>query len=66
MAKMRWYAGRGTCCYSPMGHYAVLLEDGTRIEVHAATYEQQFHAYLERIGVEPTSWYTIMQKAEQE
>ncbi len=66
MAKMRWYAGCGQHFYSPMGRYHVRLEDGTQIEVHPATYQQQFEAYLERIGVQRTTWFEIMQKAEHE
>ena len=66
MAKMKWYAGQCTFPYSPMGHHCVRLEDGTEIEVHPDTYEQQFHAYLERLGVARTSYSQIMQKAEQE
>jgi len=66
MGKMRWYAGSGKHFYSPMGHYYARLEDGTEIEVHPKTYDEQFHAYLERIGVQRTSWYTIMQQAEKE
>lgn len=63
MAPMKWYAGRGGFMYSPKGHHSVRL---TEIEVHPDTYEQQFHAYLERIGVARTSHSEIMQKAEQE
>ncbi|TMD69814.1 MAG: hypothetical protein E6I97_20750 [Chloroflexi bacterium] len=66
MEKMRWYAGSGKHFYSPMGCYYTRLEDGTEIEVHPKTYDEQFHAYLERIGVQRTSWYTIMQQAEKE
>ncbi len=66
MAKMKWYAGRGGFGYSPNGHHFVRLEDGTEIEVHPDTYDQQFHAYLERIGVQRTSYHQIMQKAEAE
>jgi hypothetical protein len=66
MAKMRWYAGCGRHFYSPMGYHYVRLEDGTQIEVHPATYEQQFDAYLERIGVQRTTWSEIMHKAENE
>lgn len=66
MARMKWYAGRGGFSYSPNGHHCVRLEDGTQIEVHPDTYDQQFHAYLERIGVPPTTHYEIMQKAEEE
>jgi len=49
-----------------MGRYYVRLEDGTQIEVHPATYQQQFDVYLERIGVRRTTWSEIMQKAEHE
>ncbi len=66
MSKMRWYAGRGSYSFSPMGHHFVRLEDGTQIEVHPDTYEQQFHVYLERIGVKPTTWSEILHKAEHE
>jgi hypothetical protein len=66
MTKMKWYAGRGGFGYSLNGHHCVRLEDGTEIEVHPDTYEQQFHDYLERIGVARTSYSQIMQKAEQE
>ena len=66
MEKMRWYAGSGKHFYSPMGCYYTRLEDGTEIEVHPKTYDEQFRAYLERIGVQRTSWYTIMQQAEKE
>ncbi len=66
MSKMRWYAGRGSYCDSPKGHHFVRLEDGTQIEVHADTYEQQFHAYLERMSVQPTTWSEIMHKADNE
>ncbi len=66
MAQMKWYAGRGGYSYSPNGHHFARLEDGTEIEVHPDTYDQQFAAYLERIGVTRTSHYEIMQKAEQE
>ena len=66
MPKMRWHAGRGQHFYHPMGYHSVYLEDGTRIEVHPKTYDEQFHAYLERIGVQRTTWSEIMQKAEKE
>ena len=66
MKKMRWYAGRGRFGYSPEGHWVGCMEDGTRIEVHPKLYDEQFDAYLERLGVKRTSWYEIMQKAEQE
>jgi hypothetical protein len=66
MAKMKWYAGRGGFSYSPNGHHVARLEDGTQIEVHSDTYDQQFNAYLERIGIARTSYSEIMQKAEQE
>jgi hypothetical protein len=66
MSKMRWYAGRGQHFYSPMGHHFARLEDGTQIEVHPTTYDEQFSAYLERIGVQRTSWYEILQRAENE
>jgi len=66
MAAMKWYAGRGGLGYSPNGHHVARLEDGTQIEVHPDTYEQHFHAYLERIGVQRTSYYEILQKADQE
>lgn len=66
MAKMRWYAGRGQHFDSPMGHHYARLEDGTEIEVRSDVYDKQFHTYLERIGVQHTSWYAIMQKAENE
>ncbi len=66
MAPLKWYAGRGGFSSSPNGHHFVRVEDGTEIEVHPDTYEQHFHAYLERIGVQRTSYYEIMQKAEQE
>ncbi len=66
MANMRWYAGRGRHYDSPMGHHFIRLEDGTEIEVHPDTYEQQFHAYLERIGVQRTSWDAILHQAENE
>jgi hypothetical protein len=49
-----------------MGHYAARLEDGTRIEIRAETYQEQFHAYLERIGEPPKSWLSIMLRAERE
>jgi hypothetical protein len=66
MAKMRWYAGCGQHFYSPLGHYYVRLEDGTQIEVHPATYDEQFRSYLERIGVQHITWSEIMRKAEDE
>lgn len=66
MAKMKWYAGRGKFCYSPMGHHFVRLEDGTEIDVHPDVYEARFRTYLERIGVRRTSWHEIAQQAEQE
>ncbi len=66
MSKMRWYAGRGSDCCSSMGHHYVRLEDGTEIEVDSKTYEHQFHAYLEQIGVKPTTWSEIMHQAENE
>ena len=66
MTKMKWSAGRGGFGSSPMGHHFERLEDGSLIEVHPDRYEQQFEAYLERIGVARTSYSQIMQKAEQE
>ncbi len=66
MAAMKWYAGRGGFSYSPNGHHFVRVEDGTEIEVHPDTYDKQFHAYLECIGVQRTSDHEIMQKAEGE
>ncbi len=66
MASMRWYARRGSDCCCPKGHHFVRLEDGTQIEVHPDTYEKQFHAYLEQIGVKPTTWSEIMHQAEKE
>jgi hypothetical protein len=66
MSKMKWYAGRSQHFYSPIGHHDARLEDGTEITVHPDIYDQQFYAYLERIGVKPTSWYEIMRKAEEE
>ena len=66
MAKMRWYAGCGRHFYSPMGHYYVCLEDRAQIEVHPAIYDKQFRSYLERIGVQHTTWSEIMRKAEDE
>lgn len=63
---MKWYARRSQHFYSLSGHHYAHLEDGTEITVHPDTYDQQFYAYLERIGVKPTSWYEIMRKAEAE
>ena len=50
----------------PAMNYLRPSEDGTEIEVHPDTYDQQFRAYLQRIGVEHTSYSQIMEKAEQE
>jgi hypothetical protein len=66
MSKMRWYAGRGQHFYSPLGHHFARLEDGTGIEVRSDVYEKQFQAYLESPGVQHTSWYEIVKKAEEE
>jgi glutamate racemase len=49
-----------------MGHYYVRLEDGTEITIHPDVYDQQFYAYLERIGIKRTSCDEIMRKAEEE
>ena len=66
MAQMKWYAGHGGFSYSLNGHHFARLEDGTEIEVHPDIYDQQFHAYLDRIGVQRTTYHEIMRRAEQE
>ncbi len=64
--KMQWRAGSGKFFYSLNGCYFVRLEDGTYIEVRPEVYNERFNEYLERLGVKRTSWYEIMQRAEQE
>jgi hypothetical protein len=64
--KMTWRAGRGRHCYSYGGYHLVYLEDGTRIEVQADTYDQRFNAYLNDLGIQRISWFGIMEKAERE
>ncbi|HZU03810.1 MAG TPA: hypothetical protein VFA10_29365 [Ktedonobacteraceae bacterium] len=62
--KMIWHAGHGRHGYSYWGYHSVYLEDGTRIEVDSKTYDQRFNAYLKHLGVKPTTWSQIMEKAD--
>jgi hypothetical protein len=67
MKKMAWCASRGKYISSQgQGHYYTRLEDGTVIEVHPDVYQQQFHAYLQHLGVKPTTFTEIIARAEQE
>ena len=63
---MQWNPGSGKFFTSSEGYYFVWLEDGTYIEVHPDVYNQQFHGYLELLGVKRTTRHEIMQRAEQE
>ncbi len=64
--KVRWHHGSGRFFYSPQGCYTLSLENGTSVEIHPEVYRQRFNAYLEQLGVQPTSRYEIMQRAERE
>jgi hypothetical protein len=64
--KMIWHAGRGRYGYSSWGYHSVSLEDGTRIEVSAETYDQRWKAYLNGLGMKPTTWSEMMGEAERE
>jgi len=64
--KMTWHAGRGRYGYSCWGYHSVSLEDGTRIEVSAETYDQRWKAYLNGLGMKPTTWSEMMGEAERE
>jgi hypothetical protein len=63
---IQWHVGSGKYFSSQKGCYFVRFEDGTSIEVHPDVYEQRFHAYLDHLGVQPTTWSEIMRRAEQE
>lgn len=63
---MQWHAGKGKHVLSPNGYYFSQLEDGTSIEIHSNVYDRRFQAYLERLGVQQTSWQEIMYRAQQE
>lgn len=64
--EMIWHAGRSRHSSSEGGYLSIYLEDGTRIEVSSETYAQRFNAYLNHLGVKPTTWSQIMGKAEAE
>jgi hypothetical protein len=63
---LTWYPGGSTCCSGSKGHYSVLLEDGTRIEVNPDVYARHLNTYLERQGIHPTSWNELMSWARAE
>ena len=62
----QWHVGKGKHVGGLNGYHSIQLEDGTYIEVHPDVYERRFQAYLERLGVQQTSWQAIMRRAEQE
>ncbi len=66
MGKMIFFATNGKHVPSGSGHYFARGKQGQRIEVLPDVYQQQFEAYLDRLGVKPTTYHEIMNKAEQE
>jgi hypothetical protein len=66
MGKMVFSASNGKHVPSGGGHYFARGEQGQLIEVLPEVYQQQFEAYLKRLGVKPTTYNEILNKAEQE
>ncbi|MBA2393385.1 MAG: hypothetical protein H0V70_11660 [Ktedonobacteraceae bacterium] len=66
MGKMGFSASNGKHVPADGGHYCARGERGQRIEVLPEVYQRHFEAYLNRLGVKPTTYYEIMTKAEQE
>jgi hypothetical protein len=66
MGKMVFSTSNGKHVPSGDGHYFARGEQGQLIEVLPDVYQQQFEAYLSRLGVKPTTYHEIMKRAEQE